>query len=43
MSQTTSCASPGSLIEFVVNLRTAKALGLSIRDPFLLLGDEVIE
>jgi putative ABC transport system substrate-binding protein len=29
--------------ELVVNLRTAKALGLSLRESFLLLADEVIE
>jgi putative ABC transport system substrate-binding protein len=29
--------------ELAVNLRTAKALGLSIRESFLLLADEVIE
>jgi putative ABC transport system substrate-binding protein len=29
--------------ELVVNLRSAKALGLSVRQPFLLLADEVIE
>jgi len=29
--------------ELVVNLRTAKALGLSVRESFLLLADEVIE
>ena len=29
--------------ELVVNLRRAKALGLSIREPFLQLADEVIE
>ena len=29
--------------ELAVNLRTAKALGLTIRESFLLLADEVIE
>ncbi len=29
--------------ELVVNLRTAKALGLPVRESFLLLADEVIE
>jgi hypothetical protein len=29
--------------ELVVSLKTAKALGLSLRESFLLLADEVIE
>jgi putative tryptophan/tyrosine transport system substrate-binding protein len=29
--------------EFVVNLKAAKALGLSVRESFLLLADDVIE
>ena len=29
--------------ELGVNLKTAKALGLSVRESFLLLADEVIE
>ena len=29
--------------ELIVNLKVAKALGLSVRESFLLLADEVIE
>jgi putative tryptophan/tyrosine transport system substrate-binding protein len=29
--------------ELVVNLRTAKALGLAIPEPFLLFADDIIE
>jgi len=29
--------------ELVVNLKAAKVLGLSVRESFLLLADEVIE
>jgi putative ABC transport system substrate-binding protein len=42
--------SPGNLpfqspakFELIVNLKKAKALGLSIRESFLLLADEIIE
>ncbi|MGA7034193.1 MAG: ABC transporter substrate binding protein, partial [Pseudolabrys sp.] len=42
--------SPGNLpaqspdkFELAVNLKTAKTLGLSVRESFLLLADEIIE
>ena len=31
------------MFKLVVSLKTAKALGLSLRESFLLLADEVIE
>ena len=40
--ETSRCNSP-SKFELVVNLRTAKALGIPIAEPFLVLADEVIE
>jgi ABC-type uncharacterized transport system substrate-binding protein len=43
-------AKPGELpfelptrYELIVNLKTAKAMGLNISDSFLLLADEIIE
>jgi putative tryptophan/tyrosine transport system substrate-binding protein len=38
-----SAVNPPFKFELVVNLKTAKALGLSVRHSFLELTDEVVE